>query len=140
MLDRLNFHTKTERFIERTLKKHPDRFRLPVFCLRQARVCSIPLRVLVGHAYSLHANYENALEQYSRAYAEERNDPLLHLFLGVSVLLDWTAECLVVSAGISYLQHALHKRNGADWLIERVLTSSCSESTHWRGQSLHFSL
>ena len=48
IINKLAFHTKCVRFVERLLDKYPD---------------SIPLRILTGHAFLMHQNYDYALDQ-----------------------------------------------------------------------------
>ena len=45
-------------------------------------------------------NYENAREQYARAWLEAPNDPYINMFLGVA-----------------YLHHALNKHNSARFIL-----------------------
>ena len=51
IINKLAFHSKCVRFIERLLDKHPD---------------SVPLRILTGHAFLMHQNYDYALDQYGQ--------------------------------------------------------------------------
>jgi hypothetical protein len=78
---RLNFHTKCERFIERLVAKFPD---------------SVPLRILNGHSCLVHMNYENAKEQYARAWIEAPQDPYINMFLGQSFAFTVSSPSLKV--------------------------------------------
>jgi len=68
---KLEFHNKCKRFIERLLKKNPS---------------STPLRVLCGHFYMVHLNFDGAIDQYLRALANPKykDNSTLHLFLGIA--------------------------------------------------------
>src|SRR5690348_15006350 len=86
-------------------------------CLLSLSSHSVPLRVLIGHSCLMHLNYENALEQYSRAWADAPNDPQIHLFLGMVSFSVCAMLCLGSIAGTwSCRYHLLATRNAqAKW-------------------------
>lgn len=71
IINKLKVHTKCVRFVERLLVKHPE---------------SIPLRVLAGHAYLMHQNYDYALDQYAHVHAELPDNPTINMFMGIATL------------------------------------------------------
>lgn len=73
IINKLDFHSKCVRFVERLLEKYPD---------------SIPLRILTGHSFLMHQNYDYALDQYGHVYKDPMytNNPSVNLFMGISSL------------------------------------------------------
>lgn len=71
IINKLAFHSKCVRFVERLLDKHPD---------------SVPLRILTGHAFLMHQNYDYALDQYGRVYSDPRYtyNPTVNMFMGIA--------------------------------------------------------
>lgn len=73
ILFKLQFHNKCVRYNMRMLQKYPN---------------SVPLRVLTGHGYLVHRNFDQALDHYLKAMQDEKfkNHPTLHFFIGVTAI------------------------------------------------------
>jgi general transcription factor 3C polypeptide 3 (transcription factor C subunit 4) len=73
ILIKIEFHNKGVRYMERELDKHPD---------------SVPLRILVGHAFLMHQNYDYAMDQYGQVVRDPRytHNPTVNLFMGIASL------------------------------------------------------